>query len=273
MPRTLPLWQCLLDLIIELQPLPVKGCVRVNPGPDHLVARAQAGDACARETLLRDYQPLALRLAAQVRGRFVTESSDDASVTLVAFNEAIDSYRPDRGAGFLSFCETVIRRRLIDHYRRQSRQAREIPLSALEQDDDEGNSYSPQQMQASQAAHQAYVEAWERREEMARFEARLRQIGLGLGELVRVSPRHQDSRQRAQRVARYLAEHRELARQALAQRRLPVRELEKALGLGRDMLQRNRKYILALTLVLTEEFPYLQDYLRPRSPSLKGMAK
>jgi RNA polymerase sigma factor len=69
-------------------------------------------------------------------------------------------------------------------------------------------------------------------------------------------------------VARYLAEHRELGRQALARRRLPVRELGKALGLGRDMLQRNRKYILALTLILLEEFPYLQDYLRPRSPSL-----
>jgi len=217
---------------------------------------------------LRDYRRFALRVAAQVRGKFVTRSSDEASVALVAFNEAIDSYRPDHGVGFLSFSETVIRRRLIDHYRRQSREAREVPLSALERDEEEGNTYFPRQIEQAQAAHQLYVEAWERREEVVRFEARLKEMGIGLGELVRLSPRHRDSRQRAQQVARYLAEHPELGRQALARRRLPVRELEKALGLGRDVLQRNRKYILALTLILLEEFPYLQDYLRPRSPSL-----
>ncbi|MEW5932196.1 MAG: RNA polymerase sigma-I factor [Bacillota bacterium] len=234
----------------------------MNPGADHLVARAQAGDPDARESLLRDYQPFVLRVVARMRGRFVTASSEEASVALVAFNEAIDSYRPGQGVGFLSFSETVIRRRLIDHFRRQVRGAREVPLSALEEEDEEGGTYSPVEVEAARAAHQAYVESWERREEVMRFGARLRELGLTLDDLVRVSPRHRDARQRALRAARYLADRPGLGRQVLARGELPMRELEANLGLGRKMLERNRKYILALTLVLMEDFPYLQDYLR-----------
>ena len=247
----------------------------MHPSPDHLVAQAQAGDTGAREVLLRDYQPFVLRVVSRVRGGYVTRSSEEAAIGLVAFNEAIDSFRPDRGVAFLTFCETVIRRRLIDHYRRQARGAREVPLSALEEEDDEGSVYAPVEVEAAQAAHQAYLEAWDRREEVVRFGARLKEMGLSIRELVRVSPRHRDARQRALQVARYLAARPALGRQVLERGVLPVRELEENLGLGRKMLERNRKYILAMTLVLLEDFPYLQDYLRDGMRSLqeKGMGK
>ncbi|MDI6895430.1 MAG: RNA polymerase sigma-I factor [Bacillota bacterium] len=240
----------------------------MHPSPDDLVAQAQAGDEGAREVLLRDYQPFVLRVVSRVQGGYVTGSSEEASIGLVAFNEAIDSYRPDRGVAFLTFCETVIRRRLIDHYRREVRRAREIPLSTLQEEDEEGSVYAPVEVEAARAAHQAYVETWERREEVTRFGTRLKEIGLSLRELVRISPRHRDARQRALRAARYLAGRPGLGRQVLERGELPVRELEANLGLGRKMLERNRKYILAMTLVLLEDFPYLQDYLRDSARGL-----
>lgn len=232
-----------------------------DPGPDHLVARAQAGDREAREALIRDFQPFVLRVVSAARGGYVTISHEEASVGLVAFNEAIDSYRSGQGAGFLVFCEMVIRRRLIDHYRQQVRRSRELPLSALEQEDEEGEIYCPAELRAAREAHQAWVESWERREEVTRFGARLRELGLSWRELARVSPRHRDARQRALEVARFLAAHPELGRSVLARRELPVRELQARLGVGRKMLERNRKYILALTVIYLEEFPYLKEYL------------
>ena len=230
--------------------------------PDELVARAQAGDLGAREVLLREYRPFVLRVASEVRGRYVAPSSEEAAVALLAFNEAIDSYRPDRGAAFFTFCAAVIKRRLIDHYRRQSRRTREMLLSALEEEDEEGGVYAPAEVEAARAAHQAFLESWERREEVARFGARLREVGLSLRELVRVSPRHRDARERALQAARYLAARPALGKRALEQGKLPVRELEADLGLGRKVLGRNREYILAMALVLLEDFPYLREYLR-----------
>lgn len=215
----------------------------------------------AREVLLREYQPFVLRVVSEVRGGYAAPSSEEAAVALLAFNEAIDSYRPDRGTAFLTFCAGVIKCRLIDHYRRQARRTREVPLSALEEEDGDGSVYARAEVEAARAAHQAYLEAWERREEVARFGARLKEVGLSLRELVRVSPRHRDARQRALQAARYLAAHPALGRQALEHGKLPVRELEANLGLGRKVLERNSKYILAVTLVLLEDFPYLKEYL------------
>ncbi|HHY95468.1 MAG TPA: RNA polymerase subunit sigma, partial [Firmicutes bacterium] len=118
------------------------------------------------------------------------------------------------------------------------------------------------EVQAAWAAHQAYVENWERREEVGRFKEGLRGLGLTLPDLVRVCPRHRDARKRALAVAQYLARHPELGREALARREIPMRELQAQLNVGRKALERNRKYILAMTLVLMGDYPYLQDYLR-----------
>jgi RNA polymerase sigma factor len=97
---------------------------------------------------------------------------------------------------------------------------------------------------------------------VARFGARLKELGLSLRELVRVSPRHRDARERALQAARYLAARPALGKRALEQGKLLVRELEADLGLGRKVLGRNREYILAMALVLLEDFPYLQEYLQ-----------
>jgi len=54
--------------------------------------------------------------------------------------------------------------------------------------------------------------------------------------------------------------------------RLPLQELELATGLSRKVLERGRKYVLALSLIFAhpEEFPFLNDHLRGAG---KGKAK
>ncbi len=57
---------------------------------------------------------------------------DEASIAMIAFNEAIDAYSSDGGgASFLSFAEIVIKRRMVDFFRRQARRADEIPPSPV----------------------------------------------------------------------------------------------------------------------------------------------
>src|SRR5690554_430015 len=105
--------------------------------PD-LVAAAQAGDARAREQILYDYRPFFLRVASNsCRKYLVLGRDDEASIAMIAFNEAIDSYNSDGGASFLSFAELVIKRRLVDYFRRQSKRSEEIPLSSFESEEHE----------------------------------------------------------------------------------------------------------------------------------------
>jgi len=190
----------------------------------------------------------------------------------MAFNEAIDSYDPGRGASFLGFAQTVIRRRLIDHFRGKIRN-REVPLPLTTGDgmmgfgaeENEAGSVAGAvagQVAAAEWAHRDHEEQRERREEVLRYRELLATYGISLGELVRVSPRHEDARRRAMEAARVLAARPELIAKLRRRGELPLKELGGLAGVSRKTLERQRKYIIAVVLILVEDLPCLEAYLK-----------
>lgn len=241
-------------------------------GPDGLLARARDGDRGAREAILRRYAPFALKAASRVTGGYVELGRDDeASVALLAFNEAIDSYDPERGASFLGFVREVIRRRLIDHLRKNRSRQREVPLSVLNGDDGErgaggghgdGSGLQAAGIAAAEWAHRDREEAYERQEEVFRYREILAVYGISLADLVRLSPRHEDARRRAIGAARLMARRPELIDYLRRRGELPLAELATQTGLSRKTLERQRKYIIAVAIILVEDLPHLGEYLK-----------
>jgi RNA polymerase sigma factor len=229
--------------------------------PRELIRRAQAGEESARDDLIARYEPLILRMASRAVGRYIRKGQDEeASIALLAFNEAITSFDPDRGRGFVRFAEQVIRRRLVDHYRRQRRP--EVVLSELEEEDEEGRPYIPVLAQAAMERERQEEEARSRRDEIEVFASRLEQYGLSLDELVRVCPRHEDSRRSAMAVGRLVAADEELRDHLVTRHELPMKSLEERVNVSRKTLERQRKYIIAVALMASGDFPHLHDYLR-----------
>ncbi len=114
------------------------GCTR-NLTPETtttLLRQAKAGDDEARTQLIVRYGPLLLRMASRATGRYIYKEDDEAAIALIAFNEAITSFDPDRGRSFVRFAQQVIRRRLVDHYRRHRRT--EVVMSDLEREGEAG---------------------------------------------------------------------------------------------------------------------------------------
>jgi RNA polymerase sigma factor len=228
-----------------------------------LVAAAQAGDSQARERVLEQFRGLVLRVGARVCGRYLRVGRDDeVSVGLLALNEAIDRYRGDVGASFPAFAEIVVRRRLIDQYRRETGR-REVPRSALERDEEDGGRWEAAEWQEAQEIDRARREAEERRAEIAEFAALLRPYGVTLRDLVAQSPQHADARLRAVAVARRLAANPEWVEHLRRKRALPLRELQAVpdLGVSRKTLERQRKFIIAVAVILMEGLPALRGYL------------
>lgn len=237
---------------------------RAGEGHDalELVLRVQGGDRQAREDLIRRYTPFVMRVTAECCGRYVTAGEDDeASVGLLAFDEAITAYRAERGGSFLKFSETVIRRRLIDHFRRENAR-REVPFSALAAEDEEGEVHAPAEEQAAVRAHQDRVERGDRAEEIASYQRALAAYGITFAELAALSPRHRDARDGAQRVARALAANAAWAAHLERHRSLPLREMDQAgLGVSRKTMERNRKYIIAVVVLLLGDYDHLKSYV------------
>lgn len=227
-----------------------------------LVARAQAGDDEVRNRLLSEYQSFVARVASRVCQRYIHPGYDDEfSIALLAFDEAIRHYSPAQGRSFLSFADLVIRRRVIDYIRQESRQKNALSLDDPHLSDEE-REVSGLAVQASLDVYGKERAIRDLREEIALFQMRLAAFGISLDDLPEVSPVHRDAREHAIAVAKTLADDPELRRAFLETKKLPMKRLLQKVTCSRKTLERNRKYIVAIALILIEDFEQLRGYVR-----------
>ena len=229
---------------------------------DHEIALAQAGNAEIRDSLLRKYTPFISRVTSKVCKRFIDPSSDDEfSVALEAFDEAILKYTTDRGSSFLSFADLVIRRRVIDFIRKEARHTGQLSLERRE-DGEEESDQSALEAQVAMKQFQLDYEADLRREEIQHYKEKLQAFDIDLMELPEVSPKHSDARQNAISIAKTLVSNKELRASFLQKQKLPMKELMRDVDVSRKTVERNRTYIIAVSLLLLEDYQYLHQYLQ-----------
>lgn len=212
-----------------------------------LLQQAQAGDDIARDHLIRSYADWAVRVAAKHCGRYLHRDHDDeASIALSAVDEAVLTYRSDAGSQFTSFLAMVIKRRLIDYHRRQSRHV-EPPLrdaGDLEQTPDEEDEKRRQLV-----------------EEIEAFMEELGRYGVTLEQLVRSSPKQKDARQRTWAVAEKVVNTPELIASFQQQRELPLKHLAPLVNVSRKTLERQRTYIVAMVIILNGDYRFLRSHV------------
>lgn len=227
-----------------------------------LIANIQSGDVALRNRILSQYRPFIAKSASKLCKRYIDPQRDDEySVALSAFNEAINHYSPAHGNSFLSFAETVIRRRLIDYIRRETKFRDQIPLTSFEIEDEDSQYVNPVEIQESIVRHSVEQEAEERRMEILHYSDVLRDYGITMKDLVEGSPKHTDSRNMLLQIGTLIANRPELASQLRSKKTLPIKDILQHVNVARKTLERNRKYIIAVAIVQMGEFHYLKQYL------------
>jgi len=234
------------------------------------VTQVQQGQDDLKEELVRQYLPFILKVTSQSCRRFVRLGEDDeVSIALMAFDEALNKYDCTQKTSFFSFAEAVIKRRLIDYYRKKGRENREIPWSALSQDEDgEESSYQIDKMtwgQAQRIHHESEI-AYLRREEIFEYQKELQYFGISMRELAEISPKHLDARKTAYEIARTISGNERYRDHLYKTKTLPLKELEQEVRVSRKTLERQRRYIIALSIILLGKFYFLDEYLE----ALKG---
>ncbi|MGE5549714.1 MAG: RNA polymerase sigma-I factor [Bacteroidota bacterium] len=231
-----------------------------------LVWAARTGDRAARDELISRYQPFILKVAAKVSRRYLRPGLDDEiGVAMMAFNEALDCYNHSGKLPFLSFAELVIKRRLVDYFRTQAAHSQELPMTYFEGDGEDEREHSrlPFLAREAEAAYIRVEESVERREEILRFKEILEEFGQSFSGLAAATPKHNDTRRRLIEVSRDIAGSERLIAQIRRRKALPIMEVAELSGLSRKTIERHRKYLLALVLVLLNDLPHLQGYLEP----------
>lgn len=227
---------------------------------EDLISLAQQGDETAQNYLLKIYQPFIAKCVSEVCKRYIDPKKDDEfSIGLSAFNEAILAYSPERGSSFFSFANLVVKRKVIDYIRYIQKGPSVV---SLDETYDAEQMENPTEITAVKKAYDLNQDSWYRREEIIEFKAKLREFKLTLTELAQASPKHKDARDSAVRTARVLFEDPELRAFVHQKKKLPIKDLVKKVDVSKKTLERNRKFIIAIFIVLSGDYVYLRDYLK-----------
>lgn len=228
---------------------------------EETVLLVQQGDQELLNQLIDSYKPFIAKTVSSVCRRYIYESDDEFSIGLIAFNEAIEKYSADRGSSLLSFSEIIIKRRVIDYIRKQTKnQHISIDITNPLQEEESPGTVVVNELSLDEF-HKKNDEQL-RKEEILHFQKMLTLFDLSFSDLVENSPKHADARKSAIQTAKILVANPELKKILLDKKRLPIKQLETRVNVSRKTIERNRKYIIAVSLILSSDYVYMKDYIK-----------
>lgn len=228
---------------------------------EEMVILIHQGDKTLINEIIDAYKPFIAKTVSSVCRRYIYETDDEFSIGLIAFNEAIEKYSPDRGSSLLSFSEVIIKRRVIDYIRKQTKN-QHISMDLTNASNEEESPGNVIVNELSLDDYQKKNDEQLRKDEILQFQTLLKSFDLNFSDLVENSPKHADARKNAIHIAKMLMENSEMKELLFEKKRLPIKQLEKMVKVSRKTIERNRKYIIAIALILSSDYVYMKDYLK-----------
>ncbi|WP_243136886.1 RNA polymerase sigma-I factor [Alkaliphilus serpentinus] len=222
-------------------------------GLEERVKQIQEGDVKERNSLIKEYIPFIQKNTSNQVGKFIDKEDDAYSIGLMAFNEALDKYNEGRGS-FLAFASMVIKSRVVDYQRKQSRLSKEVYLSQFDKNEEDTVSDNLLAVDGFEATIETKLDMMKLISEMKVYE-------VSLEDLIKESPKHIDTRIKAVEIARYIYDNPAAKDTFLKDQQLPVKEIMDALHISKKTIQRSRKFIIAMVLILNSNLDTLKQYI------------
>jgi RNA polymerase sigma factor len=223
-------------------------------------------DKHAMNTLIHDYLPFIKKCVSgvffkkELREEYVTEA-------MLGFLQSVRTYRSESGA-FIPYAQTVIRNRLLNSAAKEARVQKFLFKKPPAEDEDNGEHARPE-YETARRGYELTVEQENLRLEIAQINAEFSGWDFDVRDLVKHRPKQDRSRLTCRTLAVSALAHPPLIAEMKEARKLPVKKLTALTGCSEKILEKYRRYIIALILIMDGEYPYIQSFL----PAMKELCK
>lgn len=229
-----------------------------------IIKRIKEGDVLLRNKFIDDFKPFILKCVSQLVGQKSNlAQSDEYSIALIAFNEAIETYDLNKKAMFVSFSKQVIKRRLIDYFRSTNKNNVTVPFSYFNDSNTGVNEYNTGSFEEKYLCdkNSDYGIDFEVREELKNLESKICEYKFNIEDLIECSPKHRDTIVLCLNAAKTVIDNESLYKKFIQKKVLPYDELTKHVNLCRRTLEKNRKFIIAMIFILKSDLEVLKKYI------------
>ena len=224
-------------------------------------AMQAAQDLLTLSCFISDYEAYILKCASKAAKRYITKNDDEWSVAVEAFSNAVKMYSFEKGS-FLSFAELIINRRLIDYFRSQNRFQPEFPVSpnifSGELEEDAGDLLLANEIIAKTNENRDNS----LKDEIEAVNAEFAAYGFSFFDLIKCSPKSQKTKEACHKAVTYINSDPGLYREMRKTKNLPLKLIEINAKVPRKILERHRKYIVAIVEIIKGDYPGLSEYMQ-----------
>lgn len=222
---------------------------------EYAIEKIKNGDIRIRDEFIKEHIPFINKVIYKVTGRYVDlKNSDEFSIGLSAFNEAIDRFDVEKHYNFFKFCEQVIKRRIIDYIRSNKKNNSVFPFTYFNFEDGSEEKYLLEDQTDN-------FESVEIKQEIGLLKEILQLYGVSVNDLVLCSPKHKDSKLMCIKIAKTICDHDKIYNKFYKNKKIPTVEVMKALNVSERTIERNRKFIIAVSIILKNDFTTLKEYI------------
>lgn len=203
-----------------------------------------------KSRLIEAHLPFIIHTITQVTGRYVeVENSEELSIGLIAFDEAMSKYNADRGASFLTFAKLVITSRIKDLINKERRSNKTISLEQITEANGDQIGMTDFNFQNEIALE---IEKWE---------SFLNKFGFDLEQLVDELPKHVDTRNNAIGLSEKISDDDEIVNHMYKKYKLPLAKVILRFKTTKKIINRSKKFIIATVVILTKNLDLLKQWV------------
>jgi len=199
------------------------------------------------DEFIADQEHFILRSAARASGRFISKSDDEWAIALEGFLKAVQKYDKDRG-GFFSFAEMVIHNALVDQFRVDQKHQMEGLTDTMQES-------NPVAQRKEDTQRGILLEIKELNETLAGY-------GITFIDLADASPKAAKTKRACAQAIRGLLLQDDWRHEMQSTKLLPIARIQQITHIPRKILERHRKYIIAVTEILDGDYLYLAEYVK-----------
>ncbi|OPJ56460.1 RNA polymerase sigma-I factor [Alkalithermobacter paradoxus] len=209
-------------------------------------------DNIEREKLIEEYIPFIIKTITTITNRYIEcENSDEYSIGLEAFNEAIDKYDISKGS-FVAFAQLVIQSRITDLLRKNKKYNKVTQLSQLSDDDQTNIQYK--------SISNSFEDNIDMKEEIIEFKEKLSEYNITFSDLIKESPKHDDTRINAIKISNSIVNSQDIIDEIINKKKFPIVKISRELQVSPKVLKRSKKFIIATVLILSCDFQLIKNY-------------
>ncbi len=205
--------------------------------------------------LISDYLPF-IKKEISKSGCFGMEYDDCLSLAMIVFMNCVRQYTDGKGS-FLGYFSVSLRHRLIDEGKKQAKGG---PFISIYVDDEDDSSKTPDR-DASLNEYEKSKEQTSLSEEIESLSLILKEYSISFSDLAKIGPKQKRSRELCASIAKELLKEQGMRDSLFLQKRLPQTALAKRLSVSEKTIEKHRKYIVAVSIILSGDYPQISAFI------------